>query len=458
MSHPAVSIIKMLPEDSGNNLLENPGEKVTQRVVLLPKQSSGGNQLVWRGGCLQSILSDASSQNIHPILGKPGSEAENSQNTALTTSCFGSKPFPSSTPSMWNPNQRYSANDATYQDTKNSLKRPRGVLNSNDAGSNSESSDEKSSPKVRATKSRGRTQTKRSGRKNTAKPVQPLLLTPRSFHPPGNLLLPPLDLISKFDGFASFETDKLTANNNSSGLPTINEENNEEATTTTTANSASVATAGRMKSSAGINDIDFEELKHYRRLNGYSLFVHVNKKKYGSSPGVALVDDANDATDNNPSSVGTGKENQKSSNHRWQALWLTMPEKVKREWKNKARRLLKQIEQHGKRETVAEDRKLKERDRLEVQLSRTQTTSYSLLDLAAHFQLLSDRFAVFAKNVSDYEGPVDPVGVESLLLDGLLTCLVPLIALAGELEPFSKVPDPKIICDALTNLTFIAPF
>ncbi|VDQ02211.1 unnamed protein product, partial [Trichobilharzia regenti] len=209
------------------------------------------------------------------------------------------------------------------------------------------------------------------------------------------------------DGFASFETDKLITNNNSSGLPTINEENNEEATTTTTANSASVATAGRMKSSAGINDIDFEELKHYRRLNGYSLFVHVNKKKYGSSPGVALVDDVNDANDNNPSNVGTGKENQKSSNHRWQALWLTMPEKVKREWKNKAKRLLKQIEQHGKRETVSEDRKLKERDRLEVQLSRTQTTSYCLLDIAAHFQLLSDRFAVFAKNVTDYEA-ADP--------------------------------------------------
>ncbi|VDQ08274.1 unnamed protein product [Trichobilharzia regenti] len=163
MSHPPVSIIKMLPEDSGNNLLENPGEKVTQRVVLLPKQSTGGNQLVWRGGCLQSILSDVSSQSIHPISGKPGSVAENSQNTAFTKGSFGSKPFSSSTPSIWNPNQRYAANDATYPDTKNSLKRPRGVLNSNNAESNSESSDEKSSPKVRATKSRVRTQTKRSG-------------------------------------------------------------------------------------------------------------------------------------------------------------------------------------------------------------------------------------------------------------------------------------------------------
>lgn len=56
------------------------------------------------------------------------------------------------------------------------------------------------------------------------------------------------------------------------------------------------------------------------------------------------------------------------------------------------------------------------------------------------------------------QGPIDPVGVESLLLDGLLTCLIPLIALTNELEPFTEFPDRKTICDALTNLTFIAPF
>ncbi|CAH8549674.1 unnamed protein product [Heterobilharzia americana] len=462
MSRPALSVIKMPPNDSvlGNNLSETSVGKVTQRVVLFPKQSTAGSQLVWRGGCLQSILSDVSSQNDHYVIGQPSiSVEENSQRKTIDKASFENKPFPLSMPIIWNQSQQDTAGEITYNlDPKGrNLKRSRDDFNPNNPESDSESSEGKSSAKVRATKPRNRGQTKRSSRKNP-KPVQPLLINLRAFHPPGNLLLPALDLISKFDGLASFEAEKLVTNTAFSGLPTISEENVEEASTT--ANSSSAPTTGRMKSSAGINDIDFEEFKHYRRLNGYSLFVHVNKKKYESFPGSTPIDDINDSNDNQTglSATGSGKDNQKSSNRRWQALWLTMPEKVKREWKNKAKRLLKQIEQHGKREVFSEDRKIKERDRLEVQLGRTQTTSYSLLDLAAHFQLLSDRFSVFSKNVNDYEGPIDPVGVESLLLDGILTCLIPLIALAGELETFSEVPDRKTICDALTNLTFIAPF
>ncbi|CAI2728612.1 unnamed protein product [Schistosoma spindalis] len=463
MTHPGLSIIKLPTTESvpGNNLVESAGEKVAQRVVLFPKQSNPGSQLIWRGGCLQSILSDVPSQNTQSSVGQLGNNfGETLQRKIVNINPFEDKPLSLSLPSVWNQNQQDGTSDGTcFLNSKNkNLKRPRNEFNPNNPEGNSDSSEEKSSTKVRATKPRIRAQTKRSGRRNAPKPVQqPLLLTLRPFHPPGNLLLPALDLMSKFDGLVSFENDKLVTNNTSSGLSTINEENIEETSTTV---NASISTTGRMKSSAGINDIDFEEFKHYRRLNGYSLFVHVNKKKYESFPGSTPIDDTNDANDNIQTGLGissSGKENQKS-NRRWQALWLTVPEKVKREWKNKAKRLLKQIEQHGKREVLSEDRKLRERDRLEVQLSRTQTTFYSLLDLAAHFQLLSDRFSTFSKNVNDYEGPVDPVGVESLLLDGLLTCLIPLIALTNELEPFTEVPDRKTICDALTNLTFIAPF
>ncbi|CAH8539072.1 unnamed protein product [Schistosoma guineensis] len=463
MTHPGLSIIKLPTTDlvSGNNSTESAGEKVAQRVVLFPKQSNSGSQLIWRGACLQSILSDVPSQNTQSSVGQLGNNfGETLQRKIVNINPFEDKPLSLSLTSVWNQNHQDATSDGICPlNSKNkNLKRPRNESNPNNPEGNSDSSEEKSSTKVRATKPRIRSQTKRSGRRNAPKPVQqPLLLTLRPFHPPGNLLLPAFDLMSKFDGLVSFENDKLVTNNTSSSLSTINEENIEETSTTL---NASVSTTGRMKSSAGINDIDFEEFKHYRRLNGYSLFVHVNKKKYGSFPGSTLVDDTNDANDNMQTGLGissSGKESQKS-NRRWQALWLTVPEKVKREWKNKAKRLLKQIEQHGKREVLSEDRKLRERDRLEVQLSRTQTTFYSLLDLAAHFQLLSDRFATFSKNVNDYEGPIDPVGVESLLLDGLLTCLIPLIALTNELEPFTEVPDRKTICDALTNLTFIAPF
>ncbi|CAH8496179.1 unnamed protein product [Schistosoma turkestanicum] len=464
MTHPGLSIIKLPTTDSStvNSVTESAGEKVTQRVVLLPKQSNSGSQLVWRGGCLQSILSDVPSQNNQPNVGQLGGNfGENIQRKVVNINPFEDKLLSSlSMPLMWNQNQQDTTkNGSCNMNSKNkNLKRSRDEFNPNNSEDNSDSSGEKSSTKVRATKPRIRAQTKRSGRRNAQKPVQqPLLLTLRSFHPPGNLLLPPLDLISKFDGLVAFENDKLVINNTLGGLSTINEENTEDASTTA---NAAATTSSRMKSSAGINDIDFEEFKHYRRLNGYSLFVHVNKKKYETFPGSTPVDDTNDAGDNMQTSLGAsnmGKENQKS-NRRWQALWLTMPEKVKREWKNKAKRLLKQIEQHEKREVVSEDKKLRERDRLEVQLNRTQTTFYSLLDLAAHFQLLSDRFATFSKNVNDYEGPIEPVGVESLLLDGLLTCLIPLIALTTELDPFTDVPDRKTICDALTNLTFIAPF
>ncbi|RTG89203.1 uncharacterized protein DC041_0000434 [Schistosoma bovis] len=565
MTHPGLSIIKLPTTDlvSGNNSTESAGEKVAQRVVLFPKQSNSGSQLIWRGACLQSILSDVPSQNTQSSVGQLGNNfGETLQRKIVNINPFEDKPLSLSLTSVWNQNQQDATSDGICPlNSKNkNLKRPRNESNPNNPEGNSDSSEEKSPTKVRATKPRIRSQTKRSGRRNAPKPVQqPLLLTLRPFHPPGNLLLPAFDLMSKFDGLVSFENDKLVTNNTSSSLSTINEENIEETSTTLNASvsttgrmkssagindidfeefkhyrrlngyslfvhvnkkkygsfpgstlvddtndandnmqtgldglvsfendklvtnntssslstineenieetsttlNASVSTTGRMKSSAGINDIDFEEFKHYRRLNGYSLFVHVNKKKYGSFPGSTLVDDTNDANDNMQTGLGissSGKESQKS-NRRWQALWLTVPEKVKREWKNKAKRLLKQIEQHGKREVLSEDRKLRERDRLEVQLSRTQTTFYSLLDLAAHFQLLSDRFATFSKNVNDYEGPIDPVGVESLLLDGLLTCLIPLIALTNELEPFTEVPDRKTICDALTNLTFIAPF
>ncbi|VDN14523.1 unnamed protein product, partial [Dibothriocephalus latus] len=60
----------------------------------------------------------------------------------------------------------------------------------------------------------------------------------------------------------------------------------------------------KMKSS-GMDDIDFEMLKNYRRLNGYTLFTIVNRKKYG------LSDEASD---------------QKSQSRRWQVCFPVIPD------------------------------------------------------------------------------------------------------------------------------------
>lgn len=49
-------------------------------------------------------------------------------------------------------------------------------------------------------------------------------------------------------------------------------------------------------------------------------------------------------------------------------------------------------------------------------------------------------------------------GFDSLLLDGLLTSLISLTALALEEDCLADSLDRKTICDGLTHLTFVAPF
>ncbi|BHF65063.1 26S proteasome non-ATPase regulatory subunit 9 [Sparganum proliferum] len=191
----------------------------------------------------------------------------------------------------------------------------------------------------------------------------------------------------------------------------------------------------KMKSS-GMDDIDFELLKNYRRLNGYTLFTIVNRKKYGIS------DEASD---------------QKSQSRRWQAMWTTLPEKMRKAWGTKARRALKQLQNASEKKAWAENKREAEIRRTAGQLSRAQTTKYSLMDLAAHFKLLSESFERAAALMEDYRGPVAMESVESTLLDGLLTCLIPLTAIAGEIEPLSGAPDRQSVCAGLSNLSHIFP-
>lgn len=47
--------------------------------------------------------------------------------------------------------------------------------------------------------------------------------------------------------------------------------------------------------------------------------------------------------------------------------------------------------------------------------------------------------------------------VTSTLLDGLLSCLIPLTAVAGQLEPLNGVPDKDTVCKGLTSLAHVFP-
>ncbi len=47
--------------------------------------------------------------------------------------------------------------------------------------------------------------------------------------------------------------------------------------------------------------------------------------------------------------------------------------------------------------------------------------------------------------------------VTSTLLDGLLTCLIPLTAIAGEVEPLNGAPDKQTVCSGLSSLAFTFP-
>ncbi len=86
----------------------------------------------------------------------------------------------------------------------------------------------------------------------------------------------------------------------------------------------------------------------------------------------------------------------------FQALWTTLPEKNRVEWGKKARRAEKQLQAAADKDIQMENKRIAELKRTETQLSRTQTTKYSLVDIAAHFKLLSDSFGRAAEMMSDY--------------------------------------------------------
>lgn len=79
-----------------------------------------------------------------------------------------------------------------------------------------------------------------------------------------------------------------------------------------------------------------------------------------------------------------------------------MPERDRQQWRVRARRTQKAVEAAPEKSLAAEAKRANELRRAEAQLVRTETSKYSLLDLAAHFQLLSDVFGSAADLMGDY--------------------------------------------------------
>ncbi|CAL8073915.1 unnamed protein product [Calicophoron daubneyi] len=414
----------------------------SDKAALSRKRGHPGNPLVWQGGKLHSILLQDSSRS--PVSGSQRSSKHIISDSAISPYLFprnaisGGKTFSIPPPSI-------------------SKSRSRRVRRPNYDDEDSYSPEGEDDNVLIATPSAPsiRSNSRKSARSDTpSKNPPPLLLPLKLDHPPSNMSLPALNMAAKFDPLASIDADRKTnpavpANTvggswSSAGQPT--ETNNPGAPSSSNPSGSTVVAPGRMKSSGGICDIDPEKLKKYTRLTGYTLFVLVNKKKYkdSSTSGQFLGgDESVDVTDG-----VSAKESQKAQNQKWQAIWSTLPEKTRREWKSKARRLLKQNEQQAKREEgwskhdqPMKDRRALDRRRIQNQLQRSEVVSAELTDIAAYFQLLSESFASLAKQAENYEGPVSPESVSTLLLDGLLSCLIPLLALTSEESVLADAPD-----------------
>lgn len=83
-------------------------------------------------------------------------------------------------------------------------------------------------------------------------------------------------------------------------------------------------------------------------------------------------------------------------------MWVTLPERERTEWKQRARRALKQIELAADRTKAVEAKRTNNLKRVAGQLGRTATTKYTLIDIAAHFKLLADSFSRAAELMGEY--------------------------------------------------------
>ncbi|TPP64428.1 26S proteasome non-ATPase regulatory subunit 9 [Fasciola gigantica] len=400
-----------------------------------------GKPLCWQGGRLQSILlHDTFPQPQRVNRGDAQSVSVVGNATvkpiAARSSLPGASLFRTSPCSSGRGNRRGSR-----------FKRESGQRHSSDASSDQEAGNNNLPASNLPTRSHSR----KSNRSEAQ--VQPLLLPLREFHAPTDLSLPILDVTSKYDPFVGINADSKSGDcptpvttsgvgQTEDGSTMGNPSSNAAATTP----SGICAAPVRMKSSGGMNDIDSLDLRGYRRLNGYQLFVRVNKKMHESVLTTVAADDTLEPA-----------ETQRDLHRKWQAIWSTLPEKTRKEWKTKAKRLMRhtgqgnhsssQSSQVGKRFGSSIDRCQAEIRKIENQLARSDCVSTTLVDYAAYFQLLSDSFAAAARSLTGFDGPVSPKSVETMLLDGLLSCMIPLLALTAEEPLLADTDYTETTCD-----------
>lgn len=76
----------------------------------------------------------------------------------------------------------------------------------------------------------------------------------------------------------------------------------------------------------------------------------------------------------------------------------------------------KAVEAAPEKNLAAEVKRANELRRAETQLARSETSKYSLMDLAAHFQLLSDVFASAADLMGEYRVSSSQATLHTLLM------------------------------------------
>ncbi|THD26050.1 26S proteasome non-ATPase regulatory subunit 9 [Fasciola hepatica] len=356
-----------------------------------------GKPLCWQGGRLQSILlhdTFPQSQRVNRGDAQSVSVVGNAtvKPIAARSSLPGASLFRTSPCSSGRGNRRGSR-----------FNREPGQRHSSDASSDQEAGNNNLPTSNLPTRSHSR----KSNRPEAQ--VQPLLLPLREFHAPTDLSLPMLDVTSKYDPFVGINADSKSGDcptpvttsgvgQTEDGSTTGNPSSNAAATTP----SGICAAPVRMKSSGGMNDIDSLDLRGYRRLNGYQLFVRVNKKMHESVLTTVAADDTLEPA-----------ETQRDLHRKWQAIWSTLPEKTRKEWKTKAKRLMRhtgqgnhpgsQSSQVGKRFGSSKDRCQAEIRKIENQLARSDCVSTTLVEYAAYFQLLSDSFAAAARSLTGFD-------------------------------------------------------
>ncbi|KAL3321068.1 26S proteasome non-ATPase regulatory subunit 9 [Cichlidogyrus casuarinus] len=206
-------------------------------------------------------------------------------------------------------------------------------------------------------------------------------------------------------------------------------------------NTLSEAASKNSKLAAEYNcNITLEEIGRFNKFSGYKLFQLVSKKQY------------QDMTANNPS---IDDEANTSVTKRIQENWNALPLKERETWKSKAKKLERMAATAIRRNANSEEKRLKDKNRLEVQLQRSRVSDFTLLDIAGHLKMLEMTTKELADKLYQSKAPVITESAESALLDIFISSTIPLISLCRSIDFFEDTPSDETVLTGLNSLTFL---